>query len=50
MKLVDVTKVTIGGRVTIPKLIRTSLGIKEGDRVKMYINERKIIVEKLEIK
>jgi|YelNatPaOPRAMG01_1025707.scaffolds.fasta_scaffold455986_1 AbrB family looped-hinge helix DNA binding protein len=50
MKLVDIAKVTVGGRVTLPRVIRTSLGIKEGDRVKVYINERRIILEKLEIK
>jgi AbrB family looped-hinge helix DNA binding protein len=50
MEFIDIAKVTKGGRITIPKKLREKLKIEEGDRVKIYFQNEKIVLEKLIIK
>lgn len=43
----SVVTVTRNSQVTIPKKIRESLGIKEGDKIIMRVEEGKVILEKV---
>jgi len=36
------------GRVVIPKELRTTFGIREGDPIEIFVNESDIILRKLE--
>ena len=42
-------KVSSKGQVTIPKAVRESLGIKQGDNILFVFEEGKIIVEKVDV-
>ncbi len=46
MELVAIVKVTVNGRLTLPKEVRERLSIKDGDRLKVYVTEGKIILER----
>jgi len=39
-KIVQVTRVFGGGKTTIPSDVRKMLGIRDGDTVVWYVNER----------
>ncbi len=47
-KMSDIVLVDSKGRVTIPKDMRESLGVKSGDRFRITMVGRKIILEKTE--
>ena len=44
-----IVKVTRNGKITIPKEIRNTLNIKEGDLLEIKEENSKIVIEKLDI-
>jgi AbrB family looped-hinge helix DNA binding protein len=42
-----IVTVTRNAQVTIPKKIREALGIKEGDRITMRVEDGKVVLEKV---
>ena len=44
----NITKLSKRGQVVIPKKIREMTGLNEGDIIKFTINNKKIILEKIE--
>jgi AbrB family looped-hinge helix DNA binding protein len=44
-----IVKVTRNSQITIPKEIRDKVGIKEGDRVEVSIEDDKVVMRKVEL-
>ncbi len=47
--MIEVTAVTVtrNAQITIPKVIREKLGIKEGDRVNVSLENEKVVLKKV---
>ena len=45
-RMIEVVKIGKGGELTLPRKVRSALGLQEGDEVMLVVGEKKVTLER----